>query len=66
MKPKAASTLAYLGQTMVQTLHLAENEYINAFGTDSWREAIRTSHEQSADHSGPAPKSPPADPAPSE
>jgi hypothetical protein len=66
MKPKAASTLAYLGQTMVQTLHLAENEYINAFGTNSWREAIRTSHEQSADHCGPAPKSEPADPAPSE
>jgi hypothetical protein len=55
MKPKTASTLAYLGQTLVQTLHLAQNEYINAFGTNSWRETIRTSHNQSADHVPPAP-----------
>jgi hypothetical protein len=50
LKPKTASTLAYLGQTLVQTLPLAQHEYINAFGTDSWRETIRDSHEQSADH----------------
>jgi hypothetical protein len=58
MKPKTASTLAYLGQTLVQTLHLAQDEYINAYGTDSWRETIRTSHEQSADHMSPDPQSP--------
>ena len=34
IKPKTASTLAYLAQTIVQNLHLAEHEYINAFGTD--------------------------------
>jgi hypothetical protein len=43
MKPKTASTLAYLGQTLVQTLHLAQDEYINAYGTNSWREAVRSS-----------------------
>jgi hypothetical protein len=53
VKPKTASTLAYLGQTLVQTLHLAQGEYINAYGTDTWRETIRTSHEQSADHMSP-------------
>jgi hypothetical protein len=37
-------------QTLAQTLHLAQHEYINAYGTDSWRETIRTSHEQAADH----------------
>ena len=58
MKPKTASTLAYLGQTLVQALHLAQNEYINAYGTNTWRETIRTSHEQSADHTEPAPASP--------
>jgi hypothetical protein len=58
IKPKTASTLAYLGQTLVQNLHLAENEYINAFGTNSWRETIRTSHNQSANHASPAPQSP--------
>jgi hypothetical protein len=51
VKPKTASTLAYLGQTLVQNLHLAQAEYINAFGTNYWRETIRSSHEQSADHS---------------
>jgi hypothetical protein len=43
VKPKTATTLAYLGQTLVQTLHLAQDEYINAFGTDSWRRTIRSS-----------------------
>jgi len=64
IKPKTASTLAYLGQTLVQTLHLAQNEYIQAFGTNYWRETIRTSHEQSADNVSPDPQSPPADDEP--
>ncbi len=58
VKPKTASTLAYLGQTLVQALPLAQHEYINAYGTNSWRETIRTSHEQSADHTSPDPESP--------
>ncbi len=48
----------YLGQTLVQALHLAQHEYINAYGTNSWRETIRTSHEQSANHTSPDPESP--------
>ncbi|HXN52389.1 MAG TPA: hypothetical protein VN943_10665 [Candidatus Acidoferrum sp.] len=64
MKPKTASTLAYLGQTLVQALPLAQDEYINAYGTNSWRETIRTSHKQSADHMSPDPQSPPPQPAP--
>ncbi len=63
MKPKTASNLAYLGQTLVQSLHLAQNEYINAFGANSWRETIRTSHNQSADHAS-VPQSSPADATP--
>jgi len=54
----------HLGQTLVQTLHLAQDEYINAYGTDSWRETIRTSHEQSADHTSPDPPSPAPEPPP--
>ena len=50
LKPKTASTLAYLAQSLVQTLPLAQEEYIQAYDTDTWRETIRTSHEQSADH----------------
>jgi hypothetical protein len=58
IKPKIASTLAYLAQTIVQNLHLAENEYINAFGTDTWRDTIYNSHNQSANLSAPAPQPP--------
>ena len=43
----------YLGQTLVQTLHLAQHEYINAYGANSWRQTIRESHEQSANHISP-------------
>src|SRR5260370_27024215 len=53
VKPKTASTLAYLGQTLVQILPLARNEYIDAYDTDTWCETIRESHEQSADHISP-------------
>src|SRR6266478_5422560 len=64
VKPKTASTLAYLGQTLVQILPLAQDEYINAYDTDTWRETIRTSHEQSAKHIEPDPPSPSPEPEP--
>src|SRR6266446_6495320 len=43
IKPRSARTLAYFSQTLVQTIHLAEHEYANAFGDDSWRKAVCTS-----------------------
>jgi hypothetical protein len=49
IKPRTAATLAYLGQTLVQTIQLAENEYINAFSTDGWREAVRSSFQGESD-----------------
>jgi hypothetical protein len=64
VKPKTASTLAYLGQTLVQSLPLAQFEYIKAFGPDTWRDTIRIGYEQSADYKSPAPQSPPPQPAP--
>jgi hypothetical protein len=64
VKPKTASTLAYLGQTLVQNLPLAQHEYINAYDTDTWRETIRESHEQSANHTSPNPESPTPEPEP--
>ena len=65
VKPKTASTLAYLAQSLVQTLPLAKHEYINAYGTDTWRDTIRISHEHSAnltspDSAAPAPTPEPA------
>jgi hypothetical protein len=43
IKPKTATTLAYLGQTLLLSIPIARHEYTNAFGTDSWRDAIRAS-----------------------
>src|SRR5712671_6124775 len=64
VKPKSASTLAYLAQSLVQTLPLAKHEYINAYGTDTWRDTIRTSHEQTANHFADNPSRNPQSPVP--
>jgi hypothetical protein len=55
IKPRAASTAAYLAQTLVQTLHFAQDEYIKAFGTLAWRNAIRNSVNQNSAHFDPQP-----------
>ena len=64
VKPKTASTLAYLGQTLAQILPLSQQEYIQAYDTDAWRDTVRTSHEESANYKSPKPQSPPAKPEP--
>jgi hypothetical protein len=65
IKSRSACTLAYLSQTLAQTIHLAEHEYTNALGTDSWRRAICNSVHQNFDHRHPSPPSqPPPDQAP--
>ena len=55
IKPRSARTLAYLSQTLAQTIHLAEDEHINAFGTDAWRQAVRNSVHQNFDFRHPSP-----------
>ncbi len=40
IKPKTANTLAYLGQTLVQSVQLAQHEFIKTFGERSWRGQI--------------------------
>jgi hypothetical protein len=61
IKPRSARTLAYLSQTLVQTIHLAQDEYINALSTDSWRKAVCNSIHQNFDYrnDSPPPESPP-------
>jgi hypothetical protein len=54
IKPRTGATLAYLGQTLLQTIRLAQDEYINAFDTDAWRDVIRSSFAPPT----PAPRSP--------
>src|SRR6202521_2540249 len=57
IKPRAARTLAYLAQTMLQSIHLAQHEYINAYGTPEWRNSIRNSVTQNHAHTNPPPPS---------
>src|SRR5258708_6168395 len=64
IKPKVAGTLAYLSQTMLQSIPIAQHEYCEAFGTEPWRRAVRSSFTPSAPAPQPAPK-PPASAPPS-
>jgi len=64
VKPRAASTIAYLLQTLVQAIRISQDEYINAFGTDGWRKAIRSSVNGNLDYRFP-PAHEPGQPAPS-
>jgi hypothetical protein len=50
IKPRAARTVAYMLQTLVQSTRLAQHEYINAFGTDGWRDAVCTSVNNNHDY----------------
>lgn len=40
VKRQTAATLAYLAQTLLQTIQVAQHEYIEAFGTNSWRNTV--------------------------
>jgi hypothetical protein len=42
IKPRLAKTIAYLAQTLNQTIQLAQHEYINTYGTNAWRDIIDT------------------------
>src|SRR5258708_5829372 len=68
VKPKTAHTVAYLAQTLMQSIHLSKHEYINAFGTDGWREAVRNSVNSNHDSLFPPapeqPESPQPQPSP--
>jgi hypothetical protein len=43
IKPRLARIVAYMFQTQLQAIHLSPHEYINTFGADGWRKAVRTS-----------------------
>ena len=60
LKPKTAGTLAYLGQTLLQTIQLAQNEYINAYSTDHWRKVIYTHVKENGNYLCPPPAPTPA------
>ena len=56
IKPKVASTLAYLAQTMLQSIPIAQDEYIHSFDTNAWRREVRSSFNVPTPQPGPAPR----------
>ena len=68
VKPKDAANLCYLGQTLSHLVPLAQNEFINAFGAESWRKSIRAALANSSGNpASPAPpKQLPPPPLPTE
>jgi len=62
VKPKVASTLAYLSQSMLQSIPIAQHEYCEAFGSDAWRREIRSCFNVPAPQ--PGPPRPASQPAP--
>src|SRR6266568_3888445 len=43
VKPKTAHTVAYLVQTLLQSIHISQHEYCEAFSSDAWRKSVRNS-----------------------
>jgi hypothetical protein len=60
IKPRLARTLAYMFQIQLQAIHLSQREYVNAFGADGWRKALRSS--VTANHNHLFPPDPAAQP----
>jgi hypothetical protein len=50
IKPRLARTVAYMLQTLMQSTRQAQHEYINAFSTDGWRQAVATSVHNNHDY----------------
>jgi hypothetical protein len=63
VKPKTATALAYLGQTLLQSIPLAQHEYINAFGTTCWRQTVASCFPDPSRNEEPVPEpvTPPPD-----
>src|SRR5580692_4650168 len=59
IKPRLARTVAYMLQTLMQSTRQAQHEYINAFSTDGWRQAIR--HSVNTNHAHLYPPAPASD-----
>jgi hypothetical protein len=53
IKPGLARTISYMMQTMLQTIQVAQKEYIYAFGTPEWGYEIRNNANGNFDHFNP-------------
>src|SRR5277367_2589778 len=61
IKPRAARTIAYMAQTLLQSIRLSQSEFKDAFGQDALRKSIRTGI--TSNHNRLFPPQPHAEPA---
>src|SRR5215467_5764833 len=54
VKPRTAATLVYLALTLLQTIQVAQDEYINAFSTDGWRRLVHNHIQQNQKYLAPS------------
>jgi hypothetical protein len=64
VKPKTARTIAYLAQTLLQSIRISQHEFINAYSTDTWRNVVRDSVKSDRDYLFPPKPAPTPKPAP--
>jgi hypothetical protein len=64
VKPKTARTVAYLAQTLLQSIRVSQHEFINAYSSDTWRGAVRDSVKSDRDYLFPPKPAPAPKPAP--
>ncbi len=62
IKPRAARTVAYMAQTLLQAIHISQHEYGEAFGGNAWRQSIRNSVNANRDYLVPPDPEQPAKP----
>src|SRR5437868_9786376 len=59
IKPKQAAIIAYLSQTLMQAIQHAGHEYVQAWGHEAWRQAIRSCFGPPIQPAPPPPPDPP-------
>jgi hypothetical protein len=64
VKSRNARTVAYMAQILLQSIQISQHEYINAFGTDNWRDSIRKSVKGNYNHRFPPAPDQPESPQP--
>jgi hypothetical protein len=63
VKPKTARTITYLAQTLLQSIRISQHEFINAYSTDTWRNAVCDSVKSDRDYLFPPKPAPAPKPA---
>src|SRR5277367_5789973 len=64
IKPRTARTVAYMAQTLLQSIHHAQSEFQDSFGPDNYRKSIRSGITSNHDRLFPPDSQPNSEPKP--